>query len=719
MPVAALLLLFALGLRAEEAPQSTDRGTVATPMAPAPLTPSGRQTVSDFEHQTRGGGKPDPVSFLDRLLGSDPAAAKPYIEQFARLMRQAGQDPRLREMWAAYVRRNPKDPDAFSGLGQGAFEEKDYPTSVAAYTRAIALGARNPEVYYGRGLSADALGDHELAFSDAREALTLAPGDMRAYSLAKLTEGRPSSVLVNPATGRTSAARPGAPGAVLPTVSSKDSKEEPAPGIVVDPSRSAAVLTSDARRRLSLGDPIGALKAALAAVAANPQDAAAQNILATAYEKNGDHAAAVGAADAALALAPENPPALNTRAWALSGLRRFDEALGDARILLGLEPENAFGMVSEARALGGLGRRSEMIDALSKAAARDGRFADLRAQAVRLPQNADTELLFSGVAQAAVPRPAPKKPWGRFLLLTALTLGGGLLVALGLLHVVSPAWRRRVTERVREGKEAPAGAPAGLEVKRLVATGGMGMVYEAYDHGLRRKVALKRLRGEIRDDPKERERFLAEARTVAALEHPNIVRIHAVLEEGGEPCLVFEFAEGRTLKDAAAEDGPLKPARVLELTAQLAAGLDTAHAHGFIHRDLKPENVMLDGKDRVKIMDFGLARPPRSDGSATTVWGSPPYMAPEAEDGRATAAGDLYSLGATVYLALTGKPPFSGTPGSVSRSKAAAAFTPPSQANKKLPSALDAFMARALHPDPGKRFPSAKALHSALSKALA
>ena len=715
----ALALLLALPARADEAGSSTDRGTIATPMAPAPLTPSGKQTVDDFERQTRSGGRPDPVQFFERLLGSDPAAAKPYIEQFARMMRRAGRDPRLREMWAAYIRGNPRDPEAYSGLGRGAYDEKDYPTSVAAYTRAIALGAANPEVFYGRGMSADALGDHELAYQDARQALALAPGDMRAYSLAKLTEGRPSTVMVNPATGKTSSAPSGQPGQVLPKVAVAAPSEAPAPGIVADPARSAAVLTSDARRRLSLGDPIGALKSALAAVTANPGDAAAQNILATAYEKNGRHEEAVAAADKALALAPGSVPALNTRAWALSGLRRFSEALGDAGTLLSIEPDNAFGMVAQARALGGLGRRSEMLDALSQAAARDGRFADLRARAVRLPQDADTELLFSGVAESPAPRPTPKKPLGRFLLLAALTLGGGILVALGFLHVVSPAWRRRVTERVRDGADGDDGIPAGLEVKRLVATGGMGMVYEAFDRGLRRKVALKRLRGEIRDDAKERSRFLAEARTVAALEHPNIVRIFAVLEEKGEPCLVFEFAEGRTLKDLAAEDGPLKPARVLDLTSQIAAGLDHAHAQGFIHRDLKPENVMVDSKDRVKIMDFGLARPPREAGSSTTVWGSPPYMAPEAEDGSATAAGDLYALGATVYLALTGKPPFSGTPGAISRNKSAGTFPPPSTARKGLPPSLDAFMAQALHPNPSRRFQSAKSLHAALSKALA
>ncbi|TPW21268.1 MAG: pknB, partial [Elusimicrobia bacterium] len=258
-----------------------------------------------------------------------------------------------------------------------------------------------------------------------------------------------------------------------------------------------------------------------------------------------------------------------------------------------------------------------------------------------------------------------------------------------------------------------------LEVKRLVASGGMGVVYEGWDPALKRKVALKKLRGEIVNDPRERERFLAEARTVASLEHPNIVRIHAVREDHGEPCLVFEFAEGRTLRDWVAESGPLTPGRAVALAADLAAGLAHAHERGFIHRDLKPENVMVPERGPAKLMDFGLARAPRAATSSTTVWGSPPYMSPEAEDGAATAAGDLYGFGAALYFALTGKPPFSGTPGAMSRAKGNGEFKAPSAVRPSLPRALDAFMTRALSPDPAKRFPDARSLHAALAKALA
>lgn len=706
--------------RAEEV---SDRGTIAyTPPAKPQLSPEGQRAVEEFQNNARSRRPADPSPFFERLLASDAQNAKPYIEAFAKLMREAGQDPRLREMWTTYARRYRDDPDAFKGLGQGAFESKDYPSSVAAYTRAIELGSRSPDTFYGRGLSADALGDHQFAVLDAKAALALDPNDGRAFALVKLTEGRPSTAIVNPATGVTHAPQ-GAP--ARPPAATAAAVERPVPTAAVESTNSTPYLAADARRRLVLGDPVGALKAALAAAEADPRDAEAQNLVATAYEKTGRHLEAVAAADRALALAPNSVPTLNTRSWALSGLRRFPEALADARVLLGLAPDNPFGLVAEARALGGLGHRSEMIDALSRAAGHDGRFADLRGRAVRLPQNSDTELLFSGVTEAApAPELAPRRTTRRFLIVLAFTLLGGLLFGLGLLHVFSPAWRERLTGRLRRSSapgEKPEEFPSvgGIEVKRLIASGGMGVVYEGWDAGLHRKVALKRLRGEIRDDAKERSRFLAEARTVAALEHPSIVRIHSILEEAGELCLVFEFAEGETLRDSVAKDGPLKPGRALALAANLCAGLAHAHAGGFVHRDLKPENVMLDAKGGAKIMDFGLARPPRAASSSTTVWGSPPYCAPEAEDGAATPAGDIYGLGATLYFALVGKPPFSGPAGTIARAKGNGEFLAPSQARKGLPTALDDFMKRSLNPDPAKRFLDAKSFHAALAKALA
>ncbi|MBI3297080.1 MAG: protein kinase [Elusimicrobia bacterium] len=729
LALAFLLLLGAPSARSEDlrswnpdyqpgSPEDQPASPVQVPApaaAPAPAEPEGE---GDFRRHPRSRRRRDPPRTddtpRDPVRYGDPRYADAYVAFFNRLMRQASRDPRLRALLEGYAARYRNDPDAYDRIGSDAYDAGAYGPALAAYTQALDAGARTPDVYYGRALAADALGDHEFAVLDAKQAYALDPEDKRAFAFIKLTDGRRSTARVDAASGEARSTL----GATTPAAAAAAS---PAPPPGAAPTSPA--LAADARRRLSLGDPAGALKAALAAAAADPKDAEAQNLLATAYEKNGRHEEAEAAADSALALAPDSVPTLNTRSWARSGSRKFSDALGDARRILELSPGNAFGLVAEARALGGLGRRDEMIDALSQAAARDGRFGELRGRAVRLPREADTELLFTGGPEAAAPA-APRRSNRRFLVMLASTVSGGLLLALGLLHVFSPSWRERVTGRVRGGAPAARGKHeelprlGALEVKRLIASGGMGVVYEGWDAGLRRKVALKRLRGEIRDDAKERARFLGEARAVAALEHPNIVRIYSVLEEGGELCLVFEYAEGLTLRDAVAKEGALAPERALALAGELCAGLGHAHAEGLIHRDLKPENVMV-GPKGAKLMDFGLARPPRDAASSTTVWGSPPFMAPEAEDGEANTAGDLYSLGATLYYALVGKPPFHGTPGALARAKGKGDFVQPSKARKGLPAKLDGFMARALNPDPAERFSDAREFHAALAKALA
>ncbi|TBR26510.1 tetratricopeptide repeat protein, partial [bacterium] len=424
MPAALLLaLLTALPARAEVTPPEPGEVVAETP--PPPRSPRGREAWDGFHRDHRRGRPSD--QWFEMLLGSEGREAKPYIEYFARLMRQASRDPRVREMWAAYARQYRDDPDAYRGLGRASFEKKDYPSTVASFTRAIDLGAQTPDVYLGRGLAADILGDHELAFADSQAAGALAPGDGRAYALGRLTAGRPSSVHLDPASGLPAAAPPhvSPPPAAAPPAAGGAPTPGPAPA-AVSPN---PVLVGDARRRLALGDAVGAIKAALAAAQADPKDAEARNLLATAFEKTGRHAEAEAAASEALALAPDSVPALNTRAWARAGQRKFPDALADARRLLALAPDNAFGYAVQARALGGLGERTEMVDSLATAARLDPRFAELRGAAVRLPKDADTELLFGGLgaaAPASAPAPSPSRKTRRFLTLLSLSLGGGL-----------------------------------------------------------------------------------------------------------------------------------------------------------------------------------------------------------------------------------------------------------------------------------------------------
>lgn len=203
---------------------------------------------------------------------------------------------------------------------------------------------------------------------------------------------------------------------------------------------------------------------------------------------------------------------------------------------------------------------------------------------------------------------------------------------------------------------------------RLIAelgSGAMGTVWRAHDQRLSRPVAVKELRPPADLDDDERavfyRRTLREARTPAQLKHPSIIDVYDVVVEHGCPWIVMELIEAPNLDQLIQRDGPLPPARVAEIAKQLLDALATAHHAGVLHRDIKPSNVLVTETGRVVLTDFGLAI---SNGSARitrsdSFMGSPAYVAPEvAKGGAATPASDLWSLGATLYTAVEGKPPF-------------------------------------------------------------
>ena len=246
----------------------------------------------------------------------------------------------------------------------------------------------------------------------------------------------------------------------------------------------------------------------------------------------------------------------------------------------------------------------------------------------------------------------------------------------------------------------------------------MGKVYEGWDLNLERRVAVKKLREDLGEDPRELERFLSEAKTVAGLRHPNIVSVHEVLREEKDVFIVFEYIEGGTLGDLISRQGRLKPAECLQVAKPVCEALDHAHAQGVIHRDLKPANIMIE-KGVVKVMDFGIARRTADPGGHTRtsmVFGTPAYMAPEALYGEVSREADLYSLGVCLYQMLTGRLPFDG-PG-LAQDKMDSRFAPASTYLSGQPG-LDAFFRRALDPKREGRFHSGTEMAAALSGALA
>ncbi len=268
------------------------------------------------------------------------------------------------------------------------------------------------------------------------------------------------------------------------------------------------------------------------------------------------------------------------------------------------------------------------------------------------------------------------------------------------------------------------GRIAAHEIYDVLGRGGMGIVLDAFDTALHRRVAIKVLSPQLATSQTAHRRFLREARAAAGINHVNVVTIHAVDEWAGMPYLVMEYVAGRTLRERI-RLGPLDLATMLRIGAQIAAGLAAAHQHGVIHRDIKPANVLLeDGIERVKISDFGLALVLLDNTQASSAdrpVGTPAYMSPEQVGGhRADARSDLFSLGCVLYAMGTGKSPFQGS-NSVFVARMVAEFDPPAlhEVKRDTPRFLSDIVARLLHKDPDKRFQSAAEVRDLLLAHLA
>ncbi len=269
------------------------------------------------------------------------------------------------------------------------------------------------------------------------------------------------------------------------------------------------------------------------------------------------------------------------------------------------------------------------------------------------------------------------------------------------------------------------------QITGLLGAGGMGEVYRARDTRLGREVAVKVLPAAVASNPDRLARFEREARTIAGLNHPNIVTLFSVEDEGGTRFLTMELVEGQSL-DRIVKPGGLPLARVLELSIPLANALVAAHERGVIHRDLKPANVMVTHDDWVKVLDFGLAKvaaegvsSPEASVGATAgvplsgegqVLGTVPYMAPEQIRGETVdARSDLFAFGIILYELATGRRPFTGTtPADVSSSILRDVPVPVVSVRADLPRDLNRIITRCLEKNPRDRFQTARDVYNEL-----
>lgn len=237
--------------------------------------------------------------------------------------------------------------------------------------------------------------------------------------------------------------------------------------------------------------------------------------------------------------------------------------------------------------------------------------------------------------------------------------------------------------------------------------GAMGVTYKAMDSRLRRPVALKVVSPELLATGSAREKFLLEAQATAALQHPNIASIYYFGEQDDSCFYAMEFVDGYTLEELVRTQGPLNTEDALSVAAQTAAALGAAHESGMIHRDIKPTNIMVlrktDGTLSVRVIDFGLAAAVGGDhANAENFEGTPLYASPEQLDQSALdARSDVYSLGATLYFALAGKPPFEGTVAQIASRQIMQPF--PADSLHEAPAEVVSLVARMMHRDPGHR----------------
>ncbi|MFH1723319.1 MAG: protein kinase [Elusimicrobiota bacterium] len=620
-------------------------------------------------------------------------------------------------------------------LAQDYMEVEDYRSAAGVASRLVELAPDEPEAHTLAAEASYHSEEYEDAYQYATQALELDPTYAPAHAVMRLASARripggaaSRGAALPPDAVPASGAGGGEPAPFRAYARQGPAQQAAGQGSLVDP-RAASRLTEAAQRQIRQRDYEAAVGTADKALDLDGENVGALYTRAVALMNLKRYEEALGAIQRALRLAPRSDNLLVANATIFNRMGRYEDALASARDALSINPNSAEARFNGAWAFAGLGKRAEMTEWLSRAASLDPRFERLHRRARDLSADVDLELLFTeGLAGRTAGRKPQEeeKPGGRFLLIGLASLLGGFLIALGLLQALTGRWTGRLKRAFAAfGRRSPAvsqgafargdgigrlgnGFIGGIyRIVKRIGAGGMGIVYEAIDTPLDRKVAVKKMREEIRADPRERERFLSEAKTVASMRHANIVEIYSIVEDGADVYLVFEYMSGKTVHDLIHESKAMPFKDAVTVMRGACAALDYAHKRGVIHRDLKPSNIMVDEEGRVKVMDFGVARQAKESLSrlsmTNTVVGTPPYMAPEQEQGMVRKESDIYALAVCLYEMVTGELPFRGVGAGMLMAKMNKTYAPASSLGKSLPHGFDAVMSKALEPGPDDR----------------
>ncbi|MDE2511132.1 MAG: protein kinase, partial [Elusimicrobia bacterium] len=624
---------------------------------------------------------------------------KKAAEAAARLNAYAQRWADARELANRALAYDPDDRDALISRSQANAGLAEFARSYADAERAAKISPDYAAAYTARAAAAYGLGNYMQAAEDARRALALDPEDKEAFALMKLSEGRTRKM-------------PDFEKSLQPQLA--DSVEREYHGMIqqlnqVEERRLAPVeepgpaaverLTAAAGSKLSVKDYWGAIDDADKALALDPSNARALYFRAAAHNLTGAYGDAAADATRGLIVQPSDVGLHDARAWAYNRMGRYNDAIADAHSALEVNPKDAYAFANRAYADEQSGDYTQMAEDYKTAADFNPQFEPTYADAARRhglspePRARRAEILSRRHQRQA----------RSFATILFSSLLGGLLIALGVLHINSG-----LNKKPAPAAAAPAplsGIEAGYVLGKAIGQGGMGVVYEAVDRKLKRPVAIKMLRDEWKLDDSAKAAFMTEATMVAELHHPSIVDIHNIIEDDRGLYLVFERLQGRTLDQVIAGGRPMPFAEVKRVLKPVCEALTYAHDRDVVHRDLKPSNVMLTLEGGVKVLDFGISRHAAQAGNAATtqtVTGTPHYMAPEQEYGVVRKENDVFSLGAVLYEMVTGTRPYEGP----HQAKLAKGYLRASARVHGVPLELDALIDRALEPDPEKRLKS-------------